>query len=60
MLFSSLVPYVTVGAFFLAIMLVSGLVTMMLLPAIAKTFHKSLFPAMTKNDKQPETAQQAA
>ncbi len=60
MLFSSLVPYVTVGAFFLAIMLVSGLVTMMLLPAIAKTFQKSLFPVMTKSDKQPETTHQVA
>ncbi len=44
MLFSSLVPYITVGAFFLAIELVSGLVTMLLLPALAWTFHKSLFP----------------
>jgi predicted RND superfamily exporter protein len=60
MLFSSLVPYVTVGAFFLAIMLVSGLVTMMLLPALSKTFNKSLFPAVIKNKKQPETAQQIA
>ncbi|SYZ72539.1 Patched family protein [Candidatus Zixiibacteriota bacterium] len=60
MLFSSLVPYVTVGAFFLAIMLVSGLVTMMLLPALAKTFQKSLFPAVSKSDKEPETAHQAA
>ena len=44
MLFSSLVPYITVGAFFLAIELVSGLVTMLLLPAIAMTFQKGLFP----------------
>jgi predicted RND superfamily exporter protein len=44
MLFSNLIPYVTVGAFFLAIMAVSGLVTMLLLPAIAKTFRKTLFP----------------
>ncbi|RME23764.1 MAG: hypothetical protein D6800_09415, partial [Candidatus Zixiibacteriota bacterium] len=45
MLFSSLVPYITVGSFFLAIMLVSGLVTMLLLPAITRTFSKRLFPA---------------
>ncbi|MCD6250268.1 MAG: MMPL family transporter [candidate division Zixibacteria bacterium] len=44
MLFSSLVPYITVGAFFLAIELVSGLVTMFLLPAIARVFQKGLFP----------------
>jgi len=43
MLFSTLVPYITVGTFFLAIMFVSGIVTMLLLPAIAKTFHKALF-----------------
>ena len=43
MMFSTLVPYITVGSFFLAIMVVSGLVTMLLLPAIAKTFQKSLF-----------------
>jgi len=43
MLFSSLVPYVTVGAFFLAIELVSGLVTMLLLPALAMIFEKQLF-----------------
>ncbi len=42
MMFSSLVPYVTVGSFFLAIMTVSGLVTMLLLPAFTKVFHKSL------------------
>jgi predicted RND superfamily exporter protein len=45
MLFSDLVPYITVGAFFLAIELVSGVVTMLLLPAMAKTFRRGLFPA---------------
>jgi uncharacterized protein len=44
MMFSTLVPYITVGSFFLAIMVVSGLVTMLLLPALAHTFKKSLFP----------------
>ncbi|HOP06181.1 MAG TPA: efflux RND transporter permease subunit [candidate division Zixibacteria bacterium] len=44
MMFSSLVPYITVGSFFLAIMVVSGLVTMLLLPAITRLFHKSLLP----------------
>jgi predicted RND superfamily exporter protein len=51
MLFSSLVPYITVGSFFLGIMIVSGLVTMLLLPAFAKVFHKSLFPE-TESDKE--------
>ncbi len=44
MMFSTLVPYITVGTFFLAIMIVSGLVTMLLLPAISNVFQKSLFP----------------
>ncbi|MDH4158564.1 MAG: hypothetical protein OEW00_14950, partial [candidate division Zixibacteria bacterium] len=48
MLFSSLVPYITVGSFFLAIMIVSGLVTMLLLPALSKTFHRTLFVAARK------------
>jgi hypothetical protein len=43
MLFSTLVPYITVGSFFLSIMIVSGLVTMLLLPAVSIAFHKSLF-----------------
>ncbi len=45
MLFSDLVPYVTVGSFFLAIMLVSGVVTLLLLPAIVRTFRTSLVPS---------------
>ena len=51
MLFSSLVPYVTVGSFFLAIMIVSGLVTMLLLPALAKTFNKALFKPIHESGK---------
>lgn len=43
MLFSNLVPYITVGTFFLAIMIVSGLVTMLLLPALTVVFRKGLF-----------------
>jgi predicted RND superfamily exporter protein len=46
MMFSSLVPYITVGSFFLAIMVVSGLVTMLLLPAITRAFKRSLFPVI--------------
>ncbi len=54
MLFSSLVPYITVGSFFLAIMVVSGLVTMLLLPAIVRTFNKALLPV--KTTKHPTTS----
>ncbi len=43
MLFSTLVPYITVGSFFLAIMIVSGLATMLLLPAVSISFNRSLF-----------------
>lgn len=55
MLFSSLVPYITVGAFFLAIELVSGLVTMLLLPAIAHIFQKTLFPKVVPATHQKES-----
>jgi predicted RND superfamily exporter protein len=44
MFFSSLVPYITVGSFFFAIMLVSGAVTMLLLPSIFIMMHKRLLP----------------
>ena len=59
MLFSSLVPYITVGSFFLAIMVVSGLVTMLLLPAIVRTFHKTLLPDFTVEPKHTHEAAQA-
>jgi len=44
MFFSTLVPYITVGSFFFAIMIVSGAVTMLLLPSLFITFQKKLFP----------------
>jgi predicted RND superfamily exporter protein len=44
MFFSSLVPYITVGSFFFAIMMISGAVTMLLLPSIFLTFQRQLFP----------------
>jgi hypothetical protein len=53
MIFSTLVPYITVGVFFLVIMLVSGLTTMLLLPAIARTFTNSLFPSKPRT-KRPQ------
>lgn len=55
MLFSTLMPYITVGAFFLAIMAVSGSVTMLLLPALAKTFHKKLLPVRSDHGKDAPT-----
>jgi hypothetical protein len=52
MLTSSLIPYITVGSFFLAIMIISGAVTLLLLPAIAKTFHTSLLPTARRPDAE--------
>lgn len=40
--FAGLVPYITVGSFFFAIMLVSGVTTLILLPAIVKQFERYL------------------
>ena len=37
--FAGLVPYLTVGSFFFMIMLVSGITTLVLMPAILKKFH---------------------
>ncbi|MCK4632102.1 MAG: MMPL family transporter, partial [candidate division Zixibacteria bacterium] len=45
MIFSTLVPYITVGSFFLAIMVVSGLVTLLLLPSITRIFGDTLLPS---------------
>ena len=60
MLFSTLVPYITVGSFFLAIMVVSGLVTMLLLPAITRTFHKRLLPVKAvAHEESDDTATKA-
>jgi predicted RND superfamily exporter protein len=44
MFFSNLVPYVTVGSFFFAIMMVSGAVTLLLLPSIFRMWHNRLMP----------------
>jgi hypothetical protein len=43
LLFSNLVPYVTVGAFFLAIMGLSGLATLMILPALVRAGGEKIF-----------------
>jgi hypothetical protein len=43
MFFSTLVPYITVGSFFFAIMMVSGAVTLILLPAITSVMPSRLY-----------------
>ena len=45
MFFSVVVPYVNVGSFFFAIMIVSGAVTMFLLPSIFIALGERMFPA---------------
>lgn len=58
--FADLVPYQTVGAFFFAIMLISGFATLIILPAISNIFNKKLFKGRTvkkitaSEEKQPE------
>ncbi|MCP4566730.1 MAG: MMPL family transporter [FCB group bacterium] len=48
MFFSNLVPYITVGTFFFAIMTVSGAVTLLLLPAISIIRQKKMYPDTKK------------
>jgi predicted RND superfamily exporter protein len=52
MFFSTLVPYITVGSFFFAIMMVSGAVTMLLLPSIFIIMRKRLFPDIAIADRK--------
>jgi predicted RND superfamily exporter protein len=49
--FAGLVPYRTVGAFFFAIMLVSGITTLILLPAILRLFSRYL-PGFREYEKK--------
>ncbi len=49
MFFSNLVPYITVGTFFFAIMTVSGAVTLLLLPAISILLRRKLYPNVNKD-----------
>lgn len=44
MLFAALTPYITVGAFMVAIMMLSALSTIVLLPAVIAVFHRWLLP----------------
>lgn len=55
MFFSILVPYITVGSFFFAIMMVSGAVTMLLLPSIFIVLRKKMFPQAEVKTAEKET-----
>ncbi|MBU1699854.1 MAG: outer membrane lipoprotein-sorting protein [Candidatus Eisenbacteria bacterium] len=59
MLFASLTPYFTVGLFFFLIMMVSGLVTLVLLPAIT-ALRPSLFYAAAAKQRKSRLAPAAA
>jgi hypothetical protein len=58
MFFSNLVPYITVGTFFFVIMVVSGAVTLLLLPAISIALRRRLFPDVHKKATQTDAAVQ--
>lgn len=57
MMFSTLVPYITVGSFFLAIMVISGLVTMLLLPSLTQAMKKKLLPVVKEEHKKDAVTQ---
>jgi predicted RND superfamily exporter protein len=50
LLFAPLTPYVNVGGFIAAIMLLSSLTTLFFLPALIKTFEKHLFKEIQQNE----------
>ena len=49
LLFAPLLPYVTVGVFLAAILLVSGLATLLLLPSLIRILEPQLFPSVRKS-----------
>jgi hypothetical protein len=57
MFFSNLVPYITVGTFFFAIMTVSGAVTLLLLPALSVALRRKLFPESHKESEEKVTVE---
>jgi hypothetical protein len=64
LLFSNLVPYITVGMFFLAIMGLSGFATLIILPALVRLRGEKVFwpwgaRAQTWEHKEPVTAGEA-
>jgi hypothetical protein len=58
MFFSNLVPYITVGTFFFVIMVVSGAVTLLLLPAMSIVLRRKLYPNVPKKATTTDTAVQ--
>lgn len=50
LLFAPLTPYMNVGGFIAAIMLLSSLTTLFFLPALIKTFEKHLFKEIQQNE----------
>jgi predicted RND superfamily exporter protein/outer membrane lipoprotein-sorting protein len=56
MFFASLTPYVTVGQFFFLIMLVSGLVTMLLLPALTALRPSLFYPVRAGGNPRTQAA----
>lgn len=58
--FAGLVPYVTVGFFFFAIMLVSGITTLILLPSILRLYHKWLPGCQAESVSQEIPLQKSA
>ncbi|OGC76026.1 MAG: hypothetical protein A2Z27_05550 [candidate division Zixibacteria bacterium RBG_16_50_21] len=51
MVFASLTPYITVGIFIAALMMVSALLTVIYLPALIVLFKKSLTPALATENQ---------
>jgi predicted RND superfamily exporter protein len=58
--FAPLMPYITVGAFMAAIMVLSGLATLILLPALLSWAGPWFFPEMRKQGAFSESTPQAA
>ena len=58
--FAPLMPYITVGAFMAAIMVLSGLATLILLPALLSWAGPWFFPEMRKQGALSESIPQAA
>ncbi|MEW5807064.1 MAG: MMPL family transporter, partial [Acidobacteriota bacterium] len=54
MLFASLTPYITVGAFIVSMMMISALLTIMLMPALISLLKGWLFTSVKEKDHQLE------
>ncbi len=60
MFFATLVPYVTVGAFFFAIMLISGGATFLIMPAALSYFPSHVISGHRKHAKNQSSLKEAA